>query len=173
VYYIYGEDVDAFLPKGLMPTEDGLAQSAKYAKSPHQGMFCYRAVVDLRNDPWKAVAFLPKGLWRPAEKINVLERIGARKGDRIALRYWARSPDRVTIQIKVGGGDGDSMIIPRATKWLALTPDWRMYTLELSGTDLSGLITGLTCVIDREHNPGKEVAEFHLDEVYFTRVHAR
>jgi hypothetical protein len=170
-YYIYDDDTKAFQPGGWMPTgEIGLAQSAKFAERPYRGKSCYRAVADMHNDPWMAVAFLPGGSFQPIKKINMFEQLGTRKGNPIVLRFWARSPDHATVQLKVGGLDEDSMTFARFTPWVTLTPDWKLYTIDLTGEDLSGLRGGLIWVIDQNHNLGKERAEFHLDEVYFTRI---
>jgi hypothetical protein len=174
-YYVFDDKIHHFSPGGYMPGGDiRVSQSQVCETEPHRGKYCYRVVCDLRQDAWMGIAFLPGGKWTPVLKIDVFEKLGgAKKGDPIVLRFWARSPNGATVQFKVGGIDEDSVQFPVASQWVHLTKDWRKYTLDLTGQDLSGLRAGFMWVINIDNNPRLERPEFCTDDIYFTKVKAR
>ena len=140
-YYVYDDEAHEFAPGGWMLTGDILlSQSVAFEKHPRRGQRCYRAEYQLRLDhPWMAVSFVPGGALEPIQKVNVFKELGARPGEPVALRFWARSPDGAIVRFKVGGLDEDTLKGVEPSPWLELGPEWQLYTFNLTGRDLTGV----------------------------------
>jgi hypothetical protein len=122
-YTIFDERVLDFHPSGWMPDGKGIAQSTSYKVKPHSGKVCYQGRYKLDANPWVGVSFLLDGKWENhSRKVDLFRELGARKGDPIVLRFWARSPDGATAKFGVGS-DKDSLVFPVETDWLRLGPN--------------------------------------------------
>lgn len=92
-----------------------------------------------------------------------------RKAKRLVFSARGEKGDE-SIQVKVAiTGDkpyGDSAKIPAATRWIALTKDWKQYDLPLKGYNLSRVITPFVFVTDMSHNDAPKIT-FYMDEIYF------
>jgi len=175
-YFIYAEGPNDDYPfAGVMPDGQGVGQVTDCKENPHRGQFCYRGRYQIAKRPWVAVAAMLDGLFTPERKFNMFNRLEAKPGDRIVVRFWARSSDRARVQFKAGGGDGDSLEFAVATDWIELDPSWKRYEIDVTDQDLSGLRFAFVWAMDRAHNdvPAREnraTATVYLDDIYFTRV---
>ena len=173
--YIYEDDGSPgkFIPSGWMPDGDGITQNTSETDTPHSGKHCLRLHCQLSKKPWVGIYFLLKGEWEPDETFNLFEKLDARQGDPIKCRFWARTADKMSVQFKVGGVRKgkvrDSLVFPAATRHTKLTPEWKMYEIDLTGKDLSSLVGGFVWVCDDAHNGGKDVS-FDLDTIYFVKT---
>jgi hypothetical protein len=122
------------------------------------------------------VAWLLDGSWTPhGQPLNLYEKTGTRAGDAIVLRFWARSPDAITICFGVGS-DKDSIGTPAETGWLTLTPEWREYQIDLGRKDLSAVVCAFFWKVERGRLPpggsgqnGKKLS-FFVDDVRIVKV---
>jgi hypothetical protein len=175
-YVVYEErSVEDYPPAMHMPDAVGIAQDTKYRENPHSGSVCYMGRYQLDRRPWVATAFTLDGRPHAERNFDMFRRLEARRGDRIVLRFWARSPDAARAQFKVGGGDGDSLAFAVQTEWIELEPSWRRYEIDLTDKDLTTLRFAFVWVMDRAHNDVQErtdrrVATLMLDDVYFTKL---
>lgn len=171
-YYVYEDRSPDHHASGWMPGGDiALAQTLESTEAPRRGKHCYKAECDLKTDPWMGVAWLLGGTWTPKKKLDLLEKIGAKKGDPVVLRFWAKSPGRATVQFMVGAAPEDSVILAYESGWLKLAPDWTRHQIDLTGADLSGSVCPFLWVVDREHS-GKGKVVLFLDDVYLTKLKA-
>ena len=109
-YDLYHERVNEDFPPAMhMPNPSAIAQNTQIRENPKSGQFCYQARYQLARQPWSAVAFNLDGVPLPERQFNMFEKLEAKQGDRIVVRFYARSPDKARAQFKVGGGDGDSL----------------------------------------------------------------
>jgi hypothetical protein len=177
-YVVYEEKaVDDYPPAMHMPDAAGIAQDTKFRENPHSGSVCYMGRYRIDRRPYGAVAFNLDGLPHAERDFNMFQRLEAKRGDRIVLRFWARSPDAARAQFKVGGGDGDGLAFAVQTEWIELGPSWKRYEIDLTDEDLSNLRFALVWAMDRAHNDVKErtdrkIATLMLDDVYFTKLNA-
>ena len=159
-----------FIPSGFMPDGTGIEQNVAETNAPHSGKNCVRVKCDLSNKEWVGVYFLLSGKWEPSQPFNLLEKLGAKKGDPVKCRFWARSADGAVVQFKVGGvGNGkvrDSLAFPAASDWLVLGPKWTMYEIDVTNEDMTSLVGGFTWTCDRAHNLNKNIT-FDIDDVYY------
>jgi hypothetical protein len=176
-YIVYDDKTLDFQFTGVMPNGKGVAQRVRFEDKPWRGAACYRAMYQLDEHPWVAVAAMLDGVWEPKRKFNMFEKLEAKKGDRIVVRFYARSPDGAVAQFKVGGLDGDSLDFAIGTDWIKLGQEWKMYEIDVTDkparhADLSALRGAFMWVMDREHNADRERkhAEINLDDIYFTRL---
>ena len=173
--YVYddGEQSTKFIPSGWMPDGQGVAQNTQETDMPHQGEYFIRASCQLSVKQWVGVYFLLDGEWEPEQGLNLFELLGADKGDPIKCRFWARARESVSVQFKIGGvhkgGVHDSLIFPISTNWIELTPEWKMYEIDLTDHDLNSVVSGFAWVCDRARNSGKDVS-FDLDTIYFVKT---
>jgi hypothetical protein len=173
-YFIYDDQVGDYTPTGVMPDGRGVSQSVTSGDQPGRGFKCIQARYRLTDNDYAAVAFLLDGQWKPRRSVNLFEKLGAGPGDRIVLRFLARSPDGATAQFKIGGVEGDSIRFARVTPWTRLTPDYERYQIDLTGRDLdlSSVVAAFIWVLDRNHNARleKPIVEIDLDDIYLTRL---
>jgi hypothetical protein len=75
-----------------------------------------------------------------------------------------------TLQFKIAIlGDkpyGDSNKLPVASPWVKLTSSYRRYEMDLSGQNLSRVVTPFCIVTNKAHNDNGQIT-FYIDEIYF------
>lgn len=84
------------------------------------------------------------------------------------LTFWARGETGKEIigEFKIGGINGEhSDTASLSIGPIALTPEWKEYTIDLKDEDLSLIIGGFSFVISSMDNP--EGATFYLDDIAF------
>ena len=163
-----------FIPAGYMPDGRGLSQNTSQTDSPHTKPHCIRSFVGFSDSPWVGMYFLLDEKWEPVRSFNLFDELKAKQGDPIKCRFWARSKEGASVQFKVGGIThgriDDSLRIPVSTRYTKLTPDWKMYEMDLTGKDVSSLVGGFLWVADRGHNRKANQISFDLDTIYFVKV---
>jgi hypothetical protein len=167
-YDVFDEQDSDFRAGGWMPHGGpGLRTEIDCRDGPRFGEVCYRAKCDLSNDPWRGDAWLLDGEWEHAKpRVDLFRKLSASRGDRIVIRFWARSPEAATVEFK---GAGSGSFAPSVV--LELTPEWRQYQIDLTGKDLSvGCI--FLWVMDRQRNPSWRGRTFtlYLDRIRIARV---
>lgn len=173
--YIYKDEnvPGGFIPSGWMPGGDGIAQNTAERDNPHSGQHCLRLYCQLSEQPWLGIYFLLEGKWEPEHQFNAFSKLGARMGEHIKCRFWARSEKGAVVQFKVGGvvkgKIRDTIVFPVASGWIDLQKDWRRYEIDLTGKDLSSVIGAFVWVVDRLHNDNKDVS-FDLDTIYYVKT---
>lgn len=173
-YVIFRDKFQELGPAWMPDGNIKLNEDPAWARKPHEGKKCYRALCSFDKNSWMAVAFLPGGKFAPELSVNVAKKLRITDKDPVVLRFWARAPKRVECQFKVGGIPKDSIVFAIQSKWIRLTESWQMYTIDLTGEDLSALRAAFIWVIEQpEHNPGLKRAEFLLDNIYITKVKNR
>jgi hypothetical protein len=150
-----------------MPAEAGkmIKLSLVDTDRPHLGKTCIKAEVQWRAPFWcgVAVSSLPD-FWGEKEG----KAFDLRKAKRLVFHArGARGGEVVQFKVAIAGDKpfGDSARSPASTEWLRLTRDWQRYELDVSGLDLSRVVTPFCFVTSRDYNRGN--ISFFLDEIYF------
>jgi len=166
VYKDKGSAANHFVPSGFMPNGKCLSFNDRWTEGCHSGKTCIRVDYDIacsQNDQkWAGVYWLnPANNW------------GGRKGgfnlsDYTRLTFWAKGQkggERIE-EFKMGGITGDypdsdmAIIGP-----VILSDEWRQYTLDLRGKDLSYVSGGFAWSATVEFNP--EECTFFLDDIRY------
>ncbi len=168
-FYVYkdlGSGVNHFVPSGFMPNAKCLKFDDNWKDNCHGGSSCIKIFFDIscsRDDQkWSGVYWLnPANNWGKQKGGFNLQ--GAQK-----LTFWAKGEkggERIE-EFRSGGVSGDfpdsdtSVIGP-----VILTNEWRQYTIDLRGKDLSYISGGFSWSTTVEANPGGCV--FYLDEIQY------
>ncbi|MCX5705723.1 MAG: choice-of-anchor J domain-containing protein [Candidatus Omnitrophica bacterium] len=158
-----------YIPSGWMGDTSDIKMNDQYAENPHSGTTCIEFVYSAKksqNQGWAGVT------WQ-----NPAQNWGTKKGGfdltgMTKLTFWARGAKggEVIDKVKVGGigSDGkkpypDSLSVEIGP--IELTNDWKQYTVNLSGKDLSYVSGGFAWVANADLNP--EGATFYIDDVKF------
>jgi hypothetical protein len=160
---IYDEarrDKPAYVPTGWMGDTKQMSLSEDCAVEPHQGKTCLRAEFKGANG-WGGVVWQhPGNNW--GDRPGGWNVAGAKR-----LAFWARGEggdEVVSFQFGLLGSDkrfhdtGKGKIDN-----VRLTKDWKEYSIDLAGADLSRIITGFAWVVAGQ---GKGVV-FYIDDVRF------
>ncbi len=176
---LYGDKVAEmleYIPGGWMPDGRGVMQDVACKDNPHGGKLCIRAGYKPAQNSWIGIGWLWENKFenhtrRPPDLFKSLK---AKMGDRIVLRFWARSKDRATVKFQAGGGNGDSIRFPTNTDpvLIQLTAEWKRYEIDLTKEDLTGVTQVFGSFLDRANNDelGKPVVEWDLDDVYLVKL---
>lgn len=131
-----------------------------WQEKPHSPPACVRIEYRPESQPFGGM-YLQHGVFGTLPGINL-------QGHR-RITFWARAESRARIEFKAGGINApgqpykDSFEVSLGT--VELGPDWRQYTIDLSGRDLSSVIGGFAWVAKPEGNPRPIV--FFLDDVFY------
>jgi hypothetical protein len=167
-FYIYqdeGSSVNHFIPSGWMGDFGDIQLESGCKENPHSGNACIKITYSAKGSQgarWAGVYWqYPANNWGNIDRSYDLS--SATK-----LTFWARGEkgDEVIQEFKVGGiigefADSDSSSIGP----IKLTPDWRQYTIDLAGKDLSSIFGGFCWSTNADVNP--QGATFYLDEIRF------
>lgn len=168
-FYVYsdrGSPGNHYVPSGFMPNGRCLSLNEAWTENCHSGKSCIRAEYDVlcsrKDQRWAGIYWLnPANNW--GQRKGGFNLTGARQ-----LTFWARG-DHGGEQIQeftVGGimgnyPDTDIAVIGP----VILADEWRRYTIDLRGKDLSYISGGLAWSTAEEVNP--EACTFYLDEIRF------
>lgn len=150
-----------------MPNGRCLSLDEAWAQDCHAGKNCVKIEYDVdcsRNDQrWAGIYWLnPANNW--GQRKGGFNLTGAQK-----LTFWARG-EKGGEQIQeftVGGISGnypDSDLTAMGP--VILTPQWKQYTIDLRGKDLSYISGGFAFSTNEEVNPAASCT-FYLDEIRF------
>ncbi len=166
VYKDKGAGGNHFLPSGFMPNGKCLKVDDSWQESCYEGASCIRSVYDIacsKNDQrWSGIYWLnPANNWGKQKGGFNLQ--GAKK-----LTFWAKGDkggERIE-EFKIGGISGDFPDSDSATIGpVILTNEWRQYTIDLRGKDLSYISGGFTWSTSVDANP--ESCLFYLDYIQY------
>lgn len=144
----------------------------KHKDGAFSGRFCARwqYSVDKQPERWVSAAYLYKGKWF-GPKFDLFGAIGAKKGDEVVLRFYARSSTKSFARFEFGGGEGSSMSFPADRDWVQISPEWKRYEINLTDQDLSKIGKSFSWIMDEDNNDASvKVHELQLDRIYVTRV---
>ncbi len=154
-----------FVPSGFMGDYSDIKMDESCEENPHSGDTCikftYTAEVS-RGARWAGVYWLePANNWGQIDAGYDLSK--AKK-----LTFWARGEkggERIEV-FKVGGvqgkySDSDAAEIGP----IVLSKEWKKYTIDLTGRDMSYVIGGFCWVTNADVNP--EGCTFYLDDIVY------
>lgn len=166
LYQDKGSRDNHYVPSGFMPDGKCLKFADGWLEDCHEGDSCIKIEYDVecsRNtQKWAGIYWLnPANNWGGQKGGFNLE--GAQK-----LTFWAKGEsggERIE-EFKVGGISGDypdsdmAVIGP-----VMLTEEWREYTIDLRGKDLSYISGGFSWSTNTDVNP--KTCTFYLDDIRF------
>ncbi len=166
VYTDRGDRGNHYIPSGFMPDGKCLKTDDKWQENCHGGASCIKIVYDIpcskEGQRWAGIYWLnPANNW--GNQKGGYDLNGAEK-----LTFWARGEkggERIE-EFKVGGILGDypdsdmAMIGP-----VILSNEWKEYTIDLRGKDLSYVSGGFSWAGNVDANP--EECTFYLDDIKY------
>ena len=166
IYADKGTRNNHYIPSGFMPDGKCLSLDDAWMENCHGGKSCIKIVYDTdcskQGKKWAGIYWLnPANNWGGQK--GGFNLAGAQK-----LTFWARGEkggERLE-EIKIGGiigeyPDSDSAVIGP----VILTPEWKEYTIDLRGKDLSSISGGFTWAAKEEVNP--QGCTFYLDDIQY------
>jgi hypothetical protein len=173
-FVIYGDtsDPQKFWPSGLMPNGDGIMVKMSVTDRPYSGNCCMRVIFKPKDasEGWVGCAFLLENTWKPKGKFDMYQALGAKSGDLIALRFYARSTQRAGVDFKFGGAEKDNGQFH--TGYMRIGPEWELHEINLTDLDISSVHAPLSVFMDVEHNKdikGPNIS-VDLDRIYVTKL---
>ena len=168
-FYVYsdkGSRTNHFVPSGFMPNGKCIEFKDSWLKNCKSGKTCLKIEYDIEcsreDQKWAGIFWLnPANNW------------GQRKGGfnltkAKRLSFWARGENggEQIEEFKIGGitgnyPDTDTAVIGP----VILSNEWRKYTIDLRGKDLSYISGGFAWSTNEEVNP--ESCTFYLDEIRY------
>jgi hypothetical protein len=161
-----------FIPSGWMGDTAGLKVDPKSKDRPHSAPNCQQWSYSPTSDKivWAAVAWqFPEMNWgdRPGKDLSTS---GFRQ-----VSVWARgvkdsSGTLPKLQFKAGGATAPTNPYHASFEvvgdFVTLTEDWKQYTLDLRGQNLSQVVAAFVVVI-RAQDVGPKGATFYLDDIEY------
>ncbi len=170
-FYVYSDarSLDNhFIPSGWMGDYGDIRLDQSCKDSPFSGETCIRIVYTgkiSQGARWAGI------YWQnPPNNWGTVPNVGFDLSEATKLTFYARGEkggERIE-EFKVGGimgefGDSDTSSIGP----VVLTKDWKKYTIDLRGRDLSYIIGGFCWATNVDVNP--EGCTFYLDEIKFEK----
>lgn len=167
-FVIYGDansPENHFDPSGWMGDYSDLKMSSEFMTNPHGGTTSIRVDYSAKKTQgagWSGVYWQnPANNW--GSKAGGYDLTGAAN-----LSFWARGEkggERIE-EFKMGGITGEYPDSDQAGIGpVLLTLEWKQYSIDLSGKDLSSISGGFCWVANAETNP--EGAVFYLDDIVY------
>lgn len=148
-----------WIPSGYMGDTGAIAMDDKSSDKPHSGATCLKVSFN-KGDGWGGVVWQdPANDWGDAPGGKNLT--GATK-----LSFWARGAaggEKVKFGFGLIGADKAHHDTGKKETEVVLTADWKEYTIDLAGVDLSRIKTGFMWVLGGQ---GAAV-NFFLDDVVY------
>jgi hypothetical protein len=162
IYTDQGASGSTFVPSGWMGDAGGITLDDTWSEDPYEGETCIHISYEPQSEGpgWAGVYWMPSQLdpsedWGAqvdGENLNGVSR----------LSLWARGVEGgEPVEFFVGGIEGpqgDSL--GKKSLTVTLTPEWREYSINLNGADMSSVVGAFGW------SAAKEV-EFWVDEVQF------
>jgi len=158
--YAEGEKPQPFIPAGYMGNTGAIAMDPASTVKPHSGSLCLKVSYSA-NDNWGGVVWQsPANNW--GDQPGGYDLSGAKK-----LTFWARGEaggETVTFLYGLIGADKTYHDSGSAKlENIHLTSDWKQYTMDLSGKDLTNVITGFAWTLAGAGHP----LTFYLDDIRY------
>lgn len=166
VYTNVGSRDNHYTPSGFMPDGKCLVFNDRWTENCHSGSTCLKVVYDVecskQGPRWAGIFWQnPPGNW--GSRKGGFNLVGATR-----LTFWARGEkggERIE-EIKMGGITGDYPDTDVASIGpVILTPEWREYTIDLRGKDLSYISGGFSWSTNTDVNP--ESCTFYIDDIRY------
>ena len=165
VYFQNGSKDNHFIPSGWMGDTGDLKCDLKCSEKPKIGNTCIKITYSAektQGQGWVGIFWQnPANNW--GDKAGGFDLTGAKK-----LTFWAKGAKggETIAEFKVGGitgeyPDSDSVAIES----IVLTKDWKEYTIDLKGKDLSHIIGGFCFTLSAKDN--EKGCVFYLDNIVF------
>ena len=158
----HGHWTNVMPEEGAKMMKRNMAEKAK----PHDGASCIRIDIQLKRPHWCGVAVASQpDYWGKQEKKPAFDLRAAKK--LVFHARGARGGECIQVQAAITGREefGDSAKLPAETQWLALTKDWQKYELDVTGCDLSRVVTPFVVLTNKDYNTHNFT--FYLDEIYY------
>jgi len=169
VFYVYkdaGSRENNFCPAGWMGSYKSLKYNGAYKISPQSGTTAIQIVYDVKKDSetmWAGIYWShPCSNW--GDKKGGYNLDGFKK-----LSFWVKG-DGFIDKIGMGGITGQTEEGDSADEYIErieLTPEWKQYTIDLKGVDLSHIIGGFVFAASAENNDKNII--LMIDEVRYER----
>jgi len=168
-FYVYsdvGSRDNHYVPSGFMPNGECLTFTDKHALGCYADKTCIKIDYDVEcsrfNQKWAGIYWLnPPNNW--GNKKGGFDLTGASK-----LTFWAKGEKggEQIQEVTIGGitgnyPDSDTAVIGP----IILTDQWKKYTIDLRGKDLSYISGGFAWTTSEDVNPSSCV--FYIDEIRF------
>ncbi len=166
VYLDKGTRDNHYVPSGFMPTGNCLSFDDRWTEKCHAGSTCIKIEYDIQcsreDQKWAGIYWLnPSNNW--GEKKGGYDLTGANK-----LTFWAKGAEggEQINEFTIGGITGDypdsdlAVIGP-----ILLSSEWRKYTIDLRGKNLSHISAGFAWSTSEEVN--YDSCTFYLDNIRF------
>jgi hypothetical protein len=166
VYQDKGSRDNHFVPSGFMPNGKCLTFEEDWKEGCYDGQTCIKIVYDVAcskaDQKWVGIYWLnPANNWG-AQK-GGFNLSGARE-----LSFWAKGEkggERIE-EFKMGGVGGDFPDTDTAVIGpVILTSEWRKYTIDLRGKDLSYISGGFSWSTNADVNP--DGCSYYLDNIQY------
>jgi len=165
VYVENGSKDNHFAPSGWMGDYGDIKMNLACAETPRSGQTCIKITYSAKmsqNAGWMGIFWQqPANNW--GEKKGGFNLTGAKK-----LTFWARGAQggEKIAEFKMGGITGEYSDTDSVTMGpIELTKEWKQYTLDLSGKDLSNIIGGFCFALSKEDNPNGCI--FYIDDIIY------
>jgi len=158
---VYSENGDklSWIPSGYMGDTGAVSMDPGCTDKPHAGNTCLKVGFN-KNDGWAGVFWQdPANDWGDRDGGKNLT--GAKK-----LTFWARGKNGgEKVKFGFGGLSKDKKFYDTAKGETSVTlgKEWKQYSMDLSGKDLSRIKSGFMWVIAGQGSP----VEFYLDEIVY------
>jgi hypothetical protein len=160
---VYEEGKGVFSPSGWMGDVSCIKADPKCPDKPKTGKMCMKWIYDNSKGGqagWAGVYWLyPENNW------------GGKKGMDLTghkrISFWIRGEDGgEVVSIKIGGVKGEFKdSVMKELNALKLGSQWKQYSIDLTGRDLSNIAGGFCWTADGKLNP--KGCTFYLDEVVY------
>lgn len=168
-FYVYsdkGSRDNHFVPSGFMPDGKCISFNDRWQEDCQQGKTCIKIVFDIEcakeNQEWAGIYWLnPANNW--GRRKGGFNLTGATK-----LTFWAKGAvgGEQIQEFTIGGVEGD---YPDSDKIVIgpviLSDQWKQYSIDLQGKDLSYISGGFAWSTEVAVNP--ESCVFYLDQIKF------
>jgi len=164
VYADWGSDKNHYVPKGWMGDLGDIQFDDNYKLDPSRPNVIQITYAPKGSNQWAGIYW-----WDPPDADWGNKDGGFNLSCATKLTFWARGEKGgEKAEFKVGGLKStyqDSLQPALSTGPIVLTKEWKLYTLDLKGKDLSHIIGGFVWVTNKPSNSGG--ATIYLDEIRF------
>lgn len=160
---VYEEGQGVFVPSGWMGDVEAITVDTRCTTKPRKGKYCIKWTYDISKSTklgWAGVYWqYPQNNWGKKNGRNLT---GLKK-----LSFWVRGENgNEIINITAGGIKGENPdTFMREIKGMKLSTQWKQYTINLSGRDLSNVSGGFCWTVDSKKNKG--IVTFYFDDVIY------
>lgn len=168
-FYVYRDRGPGshYSPSGWMGDYEDIKYSASWTENPYSGDTCMQIMYSakgVQGEGWAGMYWqYPANNWGDVDAGYSLS--GAKK-----VTFWARGEtgEEVIEEFKVGGILGEfSDTALAGIGPVRLTKEWKQYTIDLEGKDLSRIAGGFCWATSRDENPNGMV--IYIDDIVFEK----